>query len=106
MTFKDGKATFTLKHNQSVTAEDLPAGIFYSVVETEANRDGYVTTSAGAMGRIEADKTGKAVFTNELMAAPPPTGDTARPGWWLALLVLSGAGLAAVCALARKRHAR
>ena len=65
MSFKDGVATFTLKHNQTMTATGLPAGISYTVTEAEANKDGYVTTPGGTIrGNIEANATATAVFTN------------------------------------------
>ena len=52
MEFVNGEATFTLKHNESLTAVNLPAGITYTVVEEEANLDGYVTTSKNEQGKI------------------------------------------------------
>ena len=66
MSFKDGVATFTLKHNQTMTAMGLPAGISYTVTETEANKEGYVTTPGNgtASGKIEVDNTATAAFTN------------------------------------------
>lgn len=66
MSFKDGVATFTLKHNQTMTAMGLPAGISYTVTETEANKEGYVTTPGNgtASGKIEDDNTATAAFTN------------------------------------------
>ena len=52
MDFADGVATFTLKHGQRATAVRLPAGIGYTVEETEANQDGYVTTSTADKGTV------------------------------------------------------
>ena len=63
MTFADGVATFVLKHGESKTAA-LPAGITYTVTETEANQDGYTTTDANASGSIVKDATVTAAFTN------------------------------------------
>lgn len=40
----DGTYTFTLKHGQSTTLDDIPVGVHYSVVETNADTDGYATT--------------------------------------------------------------
>ncbi len=64
MTFANGTATFTLKHNEKKTATGLPAGTSYEVTEGEANQDGYTTTATGANGSIVKDQTATAAFTN------------------------------------------
>ena len=64
MRFTGGKATFTLKHGEQKAAKDLPAGISYTVTEAEANQDGYTTRATGASGRIPAEGTATAAFTN------------------------------------------
>ena len=64
MSFKDGVATFTLKHGEQKTATGLPAGIDYFVSEAEASQDGYTTRATGASGRIPAEGTATAAFTN------------------------------------------
>ena len=64
MTFADGVATFVLKHGESKTATNLPAGITYTVSEAEADKDGYTTTCANASGSIMKDATVTAAFTN------------------------------------------
>ena len=64
MTFTDGVADFTLKHNESKTAKNLPAGTTYTVEEKEANQDDYITDVTGNEGEILADKTGTAAFVN------------------------------------------
>ena len=64
MTFTDGAATFALKHGESKTAKDLPAGITYTVTEAEADQDGYTTTAANASGSIIKDDTAAVTFTN------------------------------------------
>ena len=43
MTFENGVANFTLKHGESKTAQGLPAGMKYTV--TESNNSGYTVTS-------------------------------------------------------------
>lgn len=63
VTFKDGAATFELKHNEFKTIVGLPAGIKYTVTEAEA--DGYTESSENATGKIDSDKAAKAVFTNK-----------------------------------------
>lgn len=77
MTFKDGVASFALKHGESMTASGLDAGMTYSVTEQEANQDGYTTTSTGANGTIVKDQTATAAFTNTRESKPviPNTGN-------------------------------
>ena len=55
MTFKDGVASFTLKHGERRSAVGLPAGVKYTVAEKEANGDGYTTSSTNEEGRIPAN---------------------------------------------------
>ena len=64
MKFENGAAAFTLKHGESKTASDLPAGMSYKVIETEANQNRYVTISEGETGTISKDATAAAAFTN------------------------------------------
>lgn len=66
MEFKNGVAEFTLKNDETKTAEGLPAGIQYSVSETEADRDWYKTTveNENASGTIENNTTAEVKFTN------------------------------------------
>lgn len=53
-----------LQHGQSVEFTGLPVGLEYSIVEEEANEDGYVTIADSASGVIAADQTSQAAFTN------------------------------------------
>lgn len=62
MTFTNGVATVTLKAGKSATAEHLPTGTTYGVVETP-NTD-YASTATGTSGAIVKDETSKATFTN------------------------------------------
>lgn len=64
MRFTNGVAMFTLKHDQSVTATGLPAGTPYTVIETEAGQEGYITKAVGDRGRIPDAGTAMATFTN------------------------------------------
>lgn len=64
MDFKNGVATFGLKHGESITAENLPSGIAYTVTEAEADQDGYTTMSDGADSKIPANKTADVKFVN------------------------------------------
>ena len=58
--FINGKATFTLKHNEKKTMTGIPAGMTYTV--TESDNAGYTVTVNGtkettATGKIESGKT-------------------------------------------------
>lgn len=65
ITFTDGKsAEFTLKHNESLVIQGLPAGLSYEVTEVERNTNGYSTTSTGWTGTIPAGDTAQAEFEN------------------------------------------
>ncbi|GEM_PF-2251866 len=73
MTFTEGKAVFTLKDGESKTAEGLPAGIGYTV--TESDNAGYTVTKTGDAGNIPADQTAEAHFNNHKDRGSPD-GDT------------------------------
>ena len=64
MSFTDGTALLTLKHNEKKTATGLPTDVHYEVTETEANQNGYTTTDENASGIIVKDTTVVASFTN------------------------------------------
>ena len=64
MFFANGVAAFTLRHGGEIAATGLPAGISYTVTESEANQDGYLTTVTGDRGQIPAEGTARAAFTN------------------------------------------
>ena len=89
MTFEDGVATFTLRHGQSATAEDLPAGIGYTVVEREANMNRYRTTYTGETGTIPAGDTAVAHVENrrnrqtypDYTEEPTPTPEIPEEDW-------------------------
>ena len=69
--FTNGVATFTLKDGESKTITGIPAGMGYTV--TESDNEGYSVTKTGDTGTIEAGKTATAAFTNNKDAAPTPT---------------------------------
>ena len=89
MTFEDGVATFTLRHGQSATAEDLPAGLGYTVVEREANQNRYRTTYTGETGTIPAGDTAVAHVENrrnrqtypDYTEEPTPTPEIPEEDW-------------------------
>ena len=72
MDFTDGVAQITLKHGESKTARDLPAGITYTVTEQEAGKDGYQTTSKGETGSITVGGNSQADFVNRKHKEDPP----------------------------------
>ena len=63
VTFTNGVATFTLKHNQEKSITGIPEGYTYTVTE---NADGYTQsiTSGSATGTIEKGKTATVTFNN------------------------------------------
>ncbi len=91
VTFINGVATFTLKHNESKTIKGIPAGMTYTV--TESDNAGYTVTMSGNTGTIEAGETSTAAFNNykagdsghshyyptttpvPVIVIPPKTGD-------------------------------
>ena len=62
VTFINGVATFTLKHNESKTIKGIPAGYTYTV--TESDNAGYTVTMSGNTGTIKAGETSTAAFNN------------------------------------------
>lgn len=66
----DGTAEITLKHGQSIILDGLHIGEQYTVVETEADQNGYITTSTGDTNLSITDHTA-ADFTNTRTIAPP-----------------------------------
>ncbi len=74
-TIKSGEEV-RLKDGESITISGLPIGTKYTVVEAEANKDGYTTTSKGESGEI-SEKEQKAEFTNSKNTEPTkPTNPT------------------------------
>lgn len=64
MTFRNGVATFTLMDGQSKTASGLPAGVRYTYTVSETPDSGFITTSTGATGTIEENKSAVSEFVN------------------------------------------
>jgi len=56
MNFTNGVAKFTLKHNQSLMANSLPVDVTYTVEETDANTDNYVTVYDDGLGKRTYEK--------------------------------------------------
>lgn len=135
MTFTNGVAEFTLKHGEQKLAEDLPAGLTYTVVETDANTNRYRTTYRGETGTIPAGDTAVTHvenrrnrqyypdYTEEPEPTPPRipeeswrpphyddwhdvprTGDTMNLALYVALAVVSAAGLTTLLILMRRKR--
>lgn len=64
--------TITLKDGEWIVIDDLPEDTRYTVTEREANQDGYTTTSTGASGQIQGNRSVSANFTNQKGDVPPP----------------------------------
>ena len=62
LTVKDGVATVTLRHGQTVTIQGLPAGTVYTVTETDGS--GYRTTYTNKDGTLVAGTTAEAWVEN------------------------------------------
>ena len=91
--------TFKLKHDGTATFGNLPAGVTYIV--TEAEVQGYTTTSAGDEGTIVAGLN-EVTFTND-KHGEIPTGVTTENLPYVLLIgfvVLAGAALL----IKRKAH--
>ena len=72
MTFQNGVADFTLTHGQSVTANRLPAGLTYTVIETPV--EGYTTVWTGQNGTITKNIVAQAKCVNEKLPVIASTG--------------------------------
>ena len=69
MQFINGVAAFTLKDGHSKHAENLPAGITYTVEEADYSSVGFTTGAFNDTGTIVADETVEASFINAYKAA-------------------------------------
>jgi len=58
------KVKIYLKSGEKVQFDNIPAGVTYSITETDANKDGYDTKADNASGTIAAADTAAAKFTN------------------------------------------
>lgn len=62
MFFTEGVATVYLKHGQTVKAEKLPAGVYYTVEEIAV--EGFESVSTNETGKLEENATAKVSFQN------------------------------------------
>ena len=66
--FTNGVGTIKLMHGQTAQINGLPLGT-YSILENEANQDGFTMSCTGSSGEIKENQTSEAIFTNS-----KPTG--------------------------------
>ena len=94
MTFVDGVATFTLKDGETKTATGLPAGVSYTVEESD--NEGYTVTKANETGTIQTGATATAAFENykdnEGEDPDPPVPPAASTGNLTVTNMVSGSG--------------
>lgn len=92
VTFRQGTASFKLKHGESILITGLPIGTRYTVTELSANRNGYATVASNAEGTIPEQGVASVIFINTRDAAVvevPKTGDESRLALWIALAAAS-----------------
>lgn len=69
--FINGISNITLKHNQVLKANNLPAGIEYKVIEKDYSNESYRTYRENDRGLITVNKTINCLFTNVKDEKPP-----------------------------------
>lgn len=103
----EGTGTITLKGGETATIKRIPVGVTYSIKETEADQDGYVTEMTGETGVISRKIVAQAVFTNtrNSKTTPPPvdTGDTRTDYYATAVFAAAFVLLLTAVAMKRKR---
>lgn len=105
MTFIAGVATITLRHGETKTAENLPAGTTYTVIEMEADSDRYKTTVENGSGTILPNETVTATFNNKRNIAInlPDTGGLGRTTIIFISVIVCLAGAAVVLTATKRR---
>ncbi len=101
VSFTNGVGTFQLKKGESKTLTGLPANAGYTVRETDANSDGYVTTvpdnavgtvtEGGATVTFVNDKPDTGTLTIENVVVNAPAGDEDRAFTFTITLYLDAA---------------
>lgn len=85
-TIESGQS-ITLKHKEYIVIEDIVVSTPYKVIEKEANKYGYITTSTGASGTI--GKNGEtAAFVNSKSSVPKTGDDNTGSIARIALMIL------------------
>lgn len=93
MTFTNGTASFDLKDNETITADNLPEGTTYKVEENPYND--YTTTYDGNDGTIDSGTTSTVTVTNERKPTTLPLSgsDGVGPTYLAGVAVLAGAAI-------------
>ena len=104
VTFDNGTATVTLKHDESVVIKDLPLGADYTVEETAESRSGYTVTYNGtndkATGKLTKSATVAVVNT---MGDISSTGGNSSHGSAVKLGVIGGLAVLITLALVARK---
>lgn len=95
--------TVKLKHGESITITGLPAGVAYTV--TESDNAGYVVNATNAKGTIDQNKTVAAIFVNS-KSSVPKTGDQSNFIQWVTTMIVCLLGAAAALFFLLKRRSR
>lgn len=90
-----------LRHGESITIYNIPAGTAYSVTET--GFAGYKVYAEGHKGTIVENRTLSARFTN-YKSNVPITGDNSYIGLWLLVMAMSFAGMAALVFIKERKN--
>ena len=91
----DGKATFSLKHEQQLKITGLPKGVTYTVEEDDLSGSGYTSSVGGKISRTASGTLTKDVtlsFINDKRGGIA-TGDSADPRSLAVLLALGITGM-------------
>ena len=95
MTFAGGVAKIQLSHGEKAVAVGIPAGVRYTVTETEYGN--YMPENVTYTGVLSAQGA-EIAFVNTLEKPElPPTGDNSMIALWCALMLMAGMGLMAIC---------
>lgn len=104
VTFDNGTATVTLKHDENVVIKDLPLGADYTVEETAESRSGYTVTYNGtndkATGKLTKSATVAVVNT---MGDISSTGGNSSHGSAVKLGVIGGLAVLVTLALVARK---
>ena len=99
-TISQTRNTITLKQNETVTIEGIPARTYYRVTESEESKEGYSTTVNGnegyiVSGTIETGTTKPASFVNTLLTYELPSTGGIGTGMFMigGLLLITVAGI-------------
>ncbi|WP_099204701.1 prealbumin-like fold domain-containing protein [Scatolibacter rhodanostii] len=106
-TLKSGDK-ISLANGQSITVQNLPADVEYTVTEADYTKEGYTAKATNASGKISDAETKTASFVNtkdsKKTTTTPQTGDNGQMGAWLVGLGVSSLALVTLLMM-KKRSA-